>query len=49
MLKLTGVGSQPLMVYWVPCAQRFLSYMAFSVNEVVRVACQLRSWFVYAP
>ena len=28
--------------------QRFLSYMAFnfSVHEVVRVACQSRSWFV---
>ena len=37
------------MVYWVPCEQRFLSYIAFSVNEVVRVACLLRSWFVYAP
>ena len=23
--------------------------MAFSVNEVVRVACLSRSWFVYAP
>ena len=24
----------------VPCEQRFLSYMAFSVYEVARVACQ---------
>ena len=37
------------MVYkWVPCEQRFLSCMAFSVYEVVRVACQSRGWFVYA-
>ena len=36
------------MVYkWVPCQQRFLSCMAFSVYEVV--ACQSRSWFVYTP
>ena len=34
------------MVYkWVPCQQRFLSCMAFSVYEVV--ACQSRIWFVY--
>ena len=33
-----------------PCEQRFLSCMAFSVYEVVRVACQSRSCFVlYAP
>ena len=37
------------MVYWVPYEQRFLSYLAFSVNEVVRVACLSRSWFVYIP
>ena len=30
----------------VPCEQRFLSYMAFIVYEVVRVACLSRSWFV---
>ena len=34
------------MVYkWVPCQQRFLSCMAFSVDEVV--ACQSRIWFLY--
>ena len=33
------------MVYkWVPCEQRFLSSMAFTVYEVV--ACQSRSWYV---
>ena len=32
----------------VPCEQRFLFCMAFSVYEVVRVACLLRSWFVYS-
>ena len=33
-----------------PCEQRFLSCMAFSVYEVVGVACQSRSWFVlYTP
>ena len=30
----------------VPCKQRFLSGMAFRVNEVIRVACQSHSWFV---
>ena len=30
----------------VPWEQRFLSCMAFSVYEVVRVACLSRSWFV---
>ena len=30
----------------VPCKQRLLSGMAFSVNEDVRVACQSHSWFV---
>ena len=32
----------------VPCEQKFLSCMAFSVYEVVRVACLPRSWFVYS-
>ena len=30
----------------VPCKHRLLSGMAFSVNEVVHVACQSHSWFV---
>ena len=33
----------------LPCEQSFLSRMAFSVYEVVRVACQSHGWFVYAP
>ena len=34
----------------LPCKQRSLSSMAFSVYEVVRVACPSRSWFVlYTP
>ena len=36
-------------LFSVPCEQRFLSCMAFSVYEVIRVACQSRSWFVYSP
>ena len=29
---------------------RFLSRMAFSVNKIVRVPCQSRSWFIlYVP
>ena len=44
-----GVPFWIKMVYkWVPCEQRFLSCMAFTVYEIVRVACQSRSWFVYA-
>ena len=31
----------------LPCKQSFLSFMAFSVYEVVCVACLSRSWFVY--
>jgi len=27
-------------------AEVFLLHMAFSINEVVRVACQSRSWFI---
>ena len=34
---------------FLPCEQRFLSCMAFSVYEVVSFACVSRSWFVYAP
>ena len=29
----------------IPCKQRFFSCMAFSIYQVVRVACQSRSWF----
>ena len=32
----------------IPCQQRFLSGMASSICEVLHVACQSRSWFVYA-
>ena len=32
----------------IPCQQRFLSGMASSICEVFHVACQSRSWFVYA-
>ena len=31
------------------CEQRFLSGMAFSVYEVVPVACQSRIWFCLSP
>ena len=31
-----------------PAALRFLSCMAFSVYEVIRVACLSRGWFVYS-
>ena len=30
-------------------AQWFLSGVAFSIYEVVHVACQSRGWFIYAP
>ena len=30
-------------------AQWFLSGVAFSIYEVVQVACLSRSWFIYAP
>ena len=35
----------------IPCEQKFLSCMAFSVfiNEVVRMASLSRGYFVYAP
>ena len=33
--------------FHLPCEQRFLSCMAFSVYEVIRVAWLSRSWFVY--
>ena len=35
----------------IPCEQRFLSSMTFSVfiNEVIRMASLSRSYFVYAP
>ena len=32
-----------------PCEKRFFSCMAFSVYEVIRVACLSRGWFVYNP
>ena len=35
--------------YNPPYEQRFLSGMAFSIFQVVRVACQSCSWFVYTP
>ena len=33
----------------LPCEKRFFSCMAFSVDEVIRVACLSRGWFVYNP
>ena len=33
----------------LPCEQRFLSCMAFSVSEVIRVACLSHSWFIHVP
>ena len=33
--------------YNPPYEQRFLSGMAFSIFQVVRVTCQSCSWFVY--
>ena len=33
----------------LPRKKRFLSGTAFNIYEVVRVACQSRSWFVYPP
>ena len=33
----------------LPCEKRFFSCMAFSVYEVIRVACLSRGWFVYNP
>ena len=38
-----------LLYVFSPCEQRFLSCMAFSVYEVIRVAYPSRSWFVYSP
>ena len=35
-----------LLLVYTPRAE-FLSCIAFGVNEVVHVACQLRSWFAY--
>lgn len=32
----------------IPCKQRFLSSMTFSICKVIRMACQSCSWFVYA-
>ena len=40
------------LYYGLPCRQRCLSGMAFSIYEVlevVRVPCQSRSWFVFMP
>ena len=31
-----------------PATLKFLSCMAFSVYEVIRVACLSRGWFVYS-
>ena len=32
----------------IPCEQRFLSSMTFSICKVICMACQSCSWFVYA-
>ena len=34
-----------MAVGFIPCEQRFLSCMAFSVHEVICVACLSHSWF----
>ena len=43
-----SLSQQPIFHphYSYPASRGFFSYMTFSVNEVVRVACQSRSWFV---
>ena len=46
--ELTELLSHTLMAS-IPCVQRFLSCIAFSVYKVVRVPCLSCSWFVYAP
>ena len=54
-LKKANFGRKRSVLCWfharfwwnIPFEQRFLSCMAFSVYEVVRVACLSRSWFVY--
>ena len=33
----------------LPCKQRFLFGVVFSICKVVHMACQSHSWFVYAP
>ena len=39
----------PTLMASIPCVQRFLCCIAFSVYKVVQVACLSCSWFVYAP
>ena len=46
--KVSGYPFNGLSIKGPYYLERFLSCMAFSVYEVVRVACQSRSWFVYA-
>ena len=45
-LAIRNLHDQPS--FGLSCKQRFLSCMAFSVYEVVLVACLSHSWFVYA-
>ena len=40
------LGAAPTLPKCVHCEQKFLSCTAFSICEVVRVACLWRSWFV---
>ena len=39
----------PTLMASIPCEQRFLSCIAFSIYKVVRLAFLSCSWFVYAP
>ena len=41
--------SNMIQHYNPPYEQRFLSGMAYSIYQVVRVACQSCSWSVYTP
>ena len=54
--RLTLIAARPkkqkkmgktAIFFHLPCEQRFLSCLAFSIYEVVRVACPSRSWLVY--
>ena len=42
-----GMNFKIMKFAWqLPCEQRFFPCMAFSVYEVIRVACLSRSWFL---
>ena len=48
MRQFRAFSDLDLLYVIFPCEQRFLSCMAFSVYEVIRVAYPSRSWFVYS-